>query len=81
VCWLILTHIITKIGEPATWEEVWKLCEEARVPTVFSFGKFKGEAISDVRARDPGYIRWCLSGKCDIVNGDPYWQKALKEIG
>ena len=64
---------------PTTWAALWELSERARVPTVFTFGKFKGRPISEVRKLDPSYIRWCLSGKCDIVNGDRYWQQALTQ--
>lgn len=65
------------------WEAVWALSEIARVPVRFSFGKYGpadgnlGKPIAEVRRMDPGYIKWCLSGKCDLVNDDPYLRKAL----
>ena len=71
VCWRILNHIVEKIGEPATWEEVWIKCEAARIPTVMTFGKHKGVAIKDV-PRD--YKSWLLR-QPDV---DPYLEKALR---
>lgn len=71
------------LGRPETWEELWLISEEARIPTRFSFGKYgprngkPGELIAEVKRSDASYISWCLSGKCDIVNDDLYWQKAL----
>jgi exodeoxyribonuclease X len=79
LCYRLLGALYDAIGRPESWEKFWQISEKARVPTVFSFGKFKGSLISEVRKLDPSYIRWCLSGKCDIVNEDPYWQKALTQ--
>lgn len=78
LCWRVLQAVWDVFGRPDTWERFWEISEEARVPTVFSFGKHKGKAIAEVKRIDRSYISWCLSGKCDIVNEDPYWQKALE---
>ena len=52
------------------WEDLWLLSEEARVPTIISFGKHKGLAFADL----PGdYRSWLL--KQDDV--DPYVRTAL----
>ena len=76
---------------PTTWEAIWKVSEEYRIPERFTFGKYGpkpqngyplGALISDVRkphseGGDPGYVRWLLSGACEQVNNDPYLKKAL----
>lgn len=66
----LLGHILRALGEPATWEAVWLLSEDARIPEVMPFGKHKGAAIADVPA---DYKRWLL-GQPDV---DPYLRKAL----
>lgn len=66
------------VGKPDTWEKLWLISEDARVPTHFSWGKHSGSSIEDIKRIDPSYIAWCLSGKCDLVNGDPYMRKALE---
>jgi exodeoxyribonuclease X len=40
-----------------TWEKLWLVSQEARIPTIWSFGKFKGQPIY---AADAGYLQWCL---------------------
>jgi exodeoxyribonuclease X len=57
--------------EKATWEDVWKVSEIARIPAVMSFGKHKGTPIKDIPA---DYKEWLLK-QTDI---DPYLFKALK---
>jgi exodeoxyribonuclease X len=55
----------------ATWEDLWMVSEDARVPKVMPFGKHKGVPLGDV----PGdYKRWLL--KQDDV--DPYLAIALR---
>jgi exodeoxyribonuclease X len=82
--WRVLVSICSALNLQ-DWESVYERSELARIPIRFSFGKYKGQngkqdaLISDVAISDPGYIDWCLSGKCDLVNADPYWQAALKK--
>ncbi len=71
MCRILLTHIIDRIGEPADWDALWKLSEEARIPDVMAFGKHKGTKIKDV-PRD--YKQWLLR-QPDI---DQYLAEALK---
>ena len=78
LCQRLLAALWDAAGRPATWEQFWLISEKARVPTVFTFGKHQGKPIAEIRRSDPSYISWCLS-KCDIVTGDPYWQKALTQ--
>lgn len=39
----------------SSWETVYQLSLEARIPTVMTFGKHAGKAIADV---DPGWVEW-----------------------
>lgn len=72
----LLCNLWKAAGFPA-WEKLWLISEDARVPTHFSWGKYSGSEIKEIRRTDPSYISWCLSGKCDLVNDDPYMRKAL----
>lgn len=71
------------LGHLSTWEEVYMLSEEARVPTHFTFGKYgpkdgkPGALIDEIKRTDRGYINWCIAN-VDFVKTDPYWQKALR---
>ena len=63
----------------SSWEELWALSEEARIPKFMTFGKYgpagrgtKGKSIEEVR-RDRGYTKWLL-GLADL---DPYLRIAL----
>lgn len=76
-CMRLLGFILEVLGRPETWEQLWRISEEARIPKIFSFGKYHGEAIADIKRTDRGYINWCLSGKCDLVNEDEYLRQAL----
>jgi exodeoxyribonuclease X len=79
-----LLFALTDVFQPRDWAHLYQISEVARVPTVFTFGKHgpkdgqPGRPIAEVKRSDPSYIRWCLSGACDIVNKDLYWQKALR---
>jgi len=69
-CAFILEKIIAKLGV-TTIEELWKISEQARVPTHMPFGKHKGVAIADI-PRD--YKTWLLNQD----NVDPFVRKALE---
>lgn len=53
-----------------SFEKLWEISEEARIPTVIRFGKHAGSKIADIPA---DYKRWLL-GQADV---DPYLRKAL----
>jgi exodeoxyribonuclease X len=38
-----------------SWEELWNISQNARIPTIMTFGKHKGKAVGDV---DMGYRHW-----------------------
>lgn len=72
-CRVLLDHLLDRIGatKETTWEDVWQLSEKARIPTVMTFGKHKGEAISSIPS---DYKAWLLR-QPDV---DPYLVKALR---
>lgn len=78
VCKIILTYLLKIINEAhdseenPTIEELWKLSENARIPTIMPFGKHKGVEITELPL---DYVRWCLRQ----VDFDPYLVKALKK--
>lgn len=70
-CSRLLRHILAALGDPMTWQALWLLSEDARVPDVMPFGKHKGVPIADVPS---DYRSWLLR-QPDV---DPYLQKALR---
>lgn len=73
LCQFVLARVCT-IHKIADVEALWKLSEHARVPTVMTFGKFKGQPVSAV---DRGYAGW-YSRQPDT---DPYVLEAFKRAG
>lgn len=71
-CLVILRHIVIKLGNIETWEQLWEASEKARVPVTMPFGKHKGMLIVDV---PKDYVRWLL-GTPDV---DPYLRKAFEK--
>lgn len=74
LAWLLMRaarEYSRKEGIWESWEEVWQFSEYARIPTVMTFGKHRGQPIKDIPS---DYKRWLL-GQADI---DPYLAKALK---
>ncbi len=69
-CAFILEKIIAKLGV-ANLEDLYKISEQARIPTHMPFGKHKGVAISDI-PRD--YKTWLLNQD----NIDQFVRKALE---
>ncbi len=67
----ILTELQTRGHMPTSWEQLWALCEKARIPKVMPFGKHKGEEIKNLPA---DYTRWLL--KQDDL--DAYLRVALE---
>jgi exodeoxyribonuclease X len=70
----LLTEAATRGIPVGTWDEVHKLSEIARIPTVMGFGKHKGDAIQDVPS---SYVRW-YRGQAET---DPYYLEAFKRAG
>lgn len=61
-------HEVCHIG---SWDSLWKLSEEARIPLTLTFGKHKGEKVSKIPF---GYKSWLLR-QPDV---DPYLRIALE---
>ncbi|SPL71763.1 3'-5' exonuclease [Acinetobacter stercoris] len=55
-----------------TIEELYRASEDARIPTIINFGKYKG---TEIKFLPPDYKRW-LTNQPDI---DPYLRKALEK--
>jgi exodeoxyribonuclease X len=67
----ILEELAARNGAAVfSFEDLWMISEEARIPTVIRFGKHSGSKIADIPA---DYKRWLL-GQADV---DPYLRKAL----
>jgi exodeoxyribonuclease X len=69
-CRRVLGFLVALLPGIRTWDDLWQASEAARVPTVMSFGKHKGELIRNV---PKDYKRWLL-GQADV---DPYLRQAL----
>jgi exodeoxyribonuclease X len=54
-----------------TWEALWRISEQARIPTVITFGKHRGDKIADLPA---SYKAWLLKQE-DL---DPYVRIAVQ---
>jgi exodeoxyribonuclease X len=69
----ILDALTEKMGRPvSSWDDLWEISEDARLPRLIGFGKYKGMAISDLPS---DYTRWLLNQN-DL---DPYLRKALSK--
>lgn len=69
---VLLPEILIKlVPRGATWEELWTISEDARIPKVMPFGKHKGVPLGDVPS---DYKRWMLN-QPDV---DPYLKIALR---
>jgi len=85
--WLLLKELITDAQKGGTvlasFEDLWRLSEEARIPKRMTFGKLgpkdgnPGMLCVEVYRADPHYHRW-LMNDCDIVRDDPYLREALQ---
>lgn len=69
----LLAAITAKTGA-TDLATMWELSEEARIPKVWTFGKFKDQPIA---AADRGYAMWC-NKQPDF---DPYYLVALRKAG
>lgn len=73
-CARLLQELINKLAKQKpinSWEDLWLLSEEARIPKIMPFGKHKGMLITELPA---SYCEWVL--KQDDF--DPYLIKAIK---
>lgn len=70
---LFLPEITQRLGPLTSWEQVWALSEDCRIPRIMTFGKYKGQSINDV---DRGYIQWYLRQP----DTDPYVVEAFHRV-
>lgn len=70
---LFLPEILRRLGPLTSWEQVWALSEDCRIPRIMTFGKYKGQSINDV---DRGYIQWYLRQP----DQDPYLVTAFTRV-
>ncbi|MCO8166882.1 3'-5' exonuclease [Pseudomonas sp. 21LCFQ02] len=69
----IMDALAARLGrQVASWDELWELSEDARLPRIIRFGKHAGSAIADIPA---DYKSWLLRQD----NIDPYLRKALNK--
>lgn len=70
-----ITDRLEACGTPAqTAYQLWLISEEARIPKIMSFGKYKGEPISSVPT---AYMNWYRRQD----DPDPYLLKAFDAVG
>jgi len=69
-----LLCVIMEVAKLHTLHEIHEFSEEARIPKIMTFGKFKGEPISAV---DRGYMNWYRRQP----DTDPYVLEAFRRNG
>jgi len=69
-----LLNIICKVAKIDDLDTLYEESEDARIPRLWTFGKFKGQPIE---AADRGYANWCRKQP----DFDPYVLEALKRAG
>ena len=69
-CLFILQAMQNEIGHPDSWEGLWQISEQARIPIIMPFGKHRGELIADLPV---DYQDWIL--RQDGL--DPYVKAAV----
>lgn len=74
MCCHVLRHIVRKLGRMPSWELLWELSEEARIPKTMPFGKHEGTELTKL---PKDYVRWCLKNLTDV---DPYLRGALEAL-
>ena len=69
----LLQFIIEALPHIETWEDLWGHSEAARLPTIMTFGKWKGTPLKDVPY---DYVSWLLK-QPDL---EPYLERALQAL-
>jgi len=77
-CAYVLQFLLCKASEQGhkvdTWEDVWRLSQDCRIPKRITFGKHAGDLVKDVPA---SYVRWYRTTE----NQDPYLVEAFRRAG
>jgi exodeoxyribonuclease X len=71
---LLILEDIQEACKTRDLAQLYELSEEARIPKIWTFGKFKDQPIE---AADRGYASWCARQP----DFDPYYIVALKRAG
>lgn len=74
-----LIFLINKEFQPVgglSWEDIYQVCQESRIPKVMPFGKFKGQPVEAV---EPGWASWYAG--CQDPKPDPFVLIALRRAG
>lgn len=74
-----IMHIIMRThdkGAAMSWEDVYQIAMDARIPKIMTFGKFKDQPVENV---EPSWAEWYAS--CVAPPPDPYVLIALKRAG
>jgi len=74
LCYIVLNGILQTRPGIRTVEQLWDFSEECRIPTVMTFGKYKGEPLENV---DRGWIQWYRR----LPDTDPYLLEAFRRLG
>lgn len=69
-CRSVLANLVKILPGIETWEALWRMSEKARIPTVLTFGQYKGTPIAEL---PDDYKVWLLN-QPDV---DEYLKKAL----
>lgn len=69
-CLFILQSMQEAIGHPESWEALWQISEQARIPIIMPFGKHRGEPIANLPV---DYQDWLLRQE----GLDPYVKAAI----
>lgn len=79
-CARVLKYLIFMISKGKqvvgglSWEDIYQVCMEARVPKIMTFGKFKGLEVQDV---EPKWAEWYAGQE----NADKWVLTALRRAG
>ncbi|MGQ7198694.1 exodeoxyribonuclease X C-terminal domain-containing protein, partial [Escherichia sp. HC-TM1] len=59
----ITAALLIDIMNTSGWtaEQMADITGRPSLMTTFTFGKYRGKAVSDVAERDPGYLRWLFN--------------------
>ena len=73
-CNTVLNAILDTRPDIQTVDELWEFSEFCRIPTIMSFGKYKGRPVAEV---DRGWITWYRKQQ----DKDPYLLEAFERLG
>ncbi len=75
---LVLKLLLDRLLLERTPQELVELTKRPITYTRFGFGKYRGEEVSEVARRDPGYLEWLLSKEGEEAL-DEDWRQTLQK--